>query len=83
MRNELGIQKKVPWRSSTVNHLSLSGIWVNMIKGLVTRGCMGTTALLTILRSWTILYPPFSLTAGRIGVLADRALMGHALRIYP
>ena len=69
-------------RSSTVNHLALSGIWVNMLKGLATRGCMGTTALFTILRSWTVLYPPFSLTAGRIGVLAGRTPRGHALRIY-
>ena len=49
--------------------LALLGIWVNMLKGLATRGCMGTYAVFTILRFWTILYPPFSLTAGRIGVL--------------
>lgn len=66
MRNELGDTKEGTLEIKYSKSFIIIRYLGNMIKGLVTRGCMGTTALLTILRSWTILYPPFSLTAGRM-----------------
>ena len=62
-------KKKAFLRSKTEKYLAFPGTWDRRVYRFRTMGWMGTTALLTTLRSWMNWWDPSGFLIGKIGVV--------------